>query len=151
MGHRETPLAQPADPDLRPTGIQAIRSSYTSPFDDIKAAVDGKTDPNGRWTNYDSPNQEDWIEIEMNSPIRTDHTYIYFYEDPNITVPEKTQIQYWNGHDWQNVQIRKTIPEEPLGKALYIINYDPVESLKFRVSVAPKPGKYCGIYEVRFQ
>lgn len=150
-GIGKLPLAQPADPDLRPTGIQAIRSSYTSPFDDIKAAVDGKTDPNGRWTNYDSPNQEDWIEIEMNSPIRTDHTYIYFYEDPNITVPEKTQIQYWNGHDWQNVQIRKTIPEEPLGKALYIINYDPVESLKFRVSVSPKPGKYCGIYEVRFQ
>lgn len=149
-GIGQFPLQQAENITLKPDNLLKVTASYTSEFDDINAASDGLIDPNGRWTAFNSPNKQDWIELEFRNEILADRAYIYFYEDGNILPPQKVTIQFWNGKSWDDANIRKTIPEQPFGNALYIMYFDQLKSSKFRLSLLHKSGKPCGIYEVKF-
>ena len=124
-------------------------SSYTSRFDNVKGINDGLANPANRWTAYESPNSEDWIQFDFKEPKQVSNANIFFYNDNGgVQPPSSYTVEYWNGEDWQEVSNQVRIPEEPIA-GLNQISFDTVETSRLRIVFQHKSKKaFAGVYEV---
>lgn len=124
-------------------------NSYTSRFDNVKGINDGLANPTNRWTAYESPNAEDWIQFDFGSDKEVSRANLYFFNDNGgVQPPADYVVKYWNGEDWEDIPGQNKIPDEPV-TGLNQITFDPFETSRIRFYFTHRSDEaFAGLYEV---
>ena len=103
-----------------------------------KGAIDGKIifrpNPVNRWTSYGSPNETDWLEVDLGEPKTFARVELHIFADRRgVHAPTSYKVQYLSGDRWVDVKGLKKSPETPKGSAKNSATFDKVTSRKIRV------------------
>jgi hypothetical protein len=129
--------------------MATVSKSFQSKFDNASSINDGLLNPNRRWTAFESPNSSDWVQFDLKEKQTVSKAYLYFYNDNGGVKPPKSyQIQYWDGHQWKDVQSPVQLPSTPISD-LNICYFTPVKTDKVRITMEHFSAKsFSGLYEV---
>jgi F5/8 type C domain len=128
-------------------------ASYSNAGDDPSKAIDGKIlyddIPNSRWTNYQSPNAEDWLALDFGSPRSVSEFTLHIYDDGGgVQAPISYTVEYLSGANWLPVSRAKQTPVTPTGRAANVVDFDAVSASQFRVRFQKQPNAWVGITEL---
>lgn len=128
-------------------------ASYTSRFDKVEFANDGKVSfnpsPNNRWTCYESPNSTDWLQIDFGEKKAVRRVELAIYDDRGgVRAPESYDVEYWDGLGWKPVANLKKLPEKPAGGQFNEATFDPVTANKVRVLFTHRGKARSGVSEI---
>lgn len=131
-------------------------SSYTFSGDNAWQALDGRIYydkiPNSRWTNYQSPNANDYLGVNFGSPRLVNEIRAYFYDahatHGKVRAPASYTAQYWDGSNWMNVPNQVHSPATPAGNDANEITFSQVTTQKVRLVMNNQPGFYVGVTEL---
>jgi Ricin-type beta-trefoil lectin domain-like/F5/8 type C domain len=123
-------------------------ATYTSPYDDAWRAIDGRntwvTDPNTRWTSYQSPNASDSYALDFGHAVSVDDVRLYFYDDGGgVRAPTSYALEYWTGSGWAAVPGQARSPAGPTGDAVNDVSFPALTTSRLRVT-APNRGGGVG-------
>jgi len=136
------------------TGYPQPIASYTWRNDSPWSAVDGKVwftevPENTRWTNYASPNKQDWYGVDFGVPTEVSDLRFYGYDDGGGVRPAAGYtVQYWTGTDWANVPSQFHTPQVPVGNGLNRITFPSVLTSKVRLLFDNPAGAFVGVTEL---
>lgn len=130
-----------------------VTASYTSRFDRVERAIDGvvslKPTPANRWTSYQSPNAEDWLEIDLGQPKRIGRVELAIFDDRRgVHTPESYIVEVWDGAAWKKPDAEKRSPEKPAGGMINAVFFSPVEASKVRITFTHRGSTRSGVSEV---
>jgi len=141
---------------LNPTreGYPRVSASYTFQGDSPWEAVDGRLAltrySRNRWTAYDSPNWEDWLEVAFGELQTVGRVELFLYGDGRgIAAPEEYRVEVWAEGVWRPVTPIRRDPEEPLAWALNRLEFQPEETQRVRVVLRHARPSASGVAEVR--
>ena len=124
--------------DLRaPAGATVAGASYTFIDDSAGEAVDGtishSSDPENRWTAWDSPNRHDWLMVEYPSNRDVSSVRLEIYNDNDgVRPPKSYHVEYWTGSGWTGVPNLSKSPGGPAAGA-NTATFTTVNTSKIRV------------------
>ncbi len=107
------------------------------------------------WGTLGSPNDEDWLEVDLGSPKRVNVAKLYFYSNKNFGVggntyrePASYVVQYHDGSGWVDVpqQTRRPASAAPNYNR---VDFPPVTAQRVRVLVRPTSGFGVGVKELQ--
>jgi hypothetical protein len=103
-----------------------------------KSAIDGKIvfrpTPVNRWTSFGSPNETDWLEVDLGEPKAFSRVELHIFADgAGVHAPTSYKVQYLSGDRWVDVKGVKKSPETPKGSAKNSATFEKVTSQKIRV------------------
>jgi hypothetical protein len=130
-------------------------ASYTSPYDDPWHPLDGKVfysevPENTRWTNYASPNPQDFYGVDFGIPTPVDDVWYYGYDDGGGVRPAAGYtLQYWTGSGWADVPRQAHDPPQPVGNGLNRITFPALVTGKIRLVFQNPPGAFVGVNELQ--
>lgn len=132
--------------------LVTLTASYTYHGDRLEQVNDGIVSyddtPKNRWTSYESPHAQDWVQFEYASASSKNTAGVYLFDDGGgIKAPSSYDIQYWNETEWVNVPNQVKSPSEPVGNELNLVTFDSVASTKFRV-LFTHSGSKSGVSEI---
>jgi hypothetical protein len=134
------------------TGFPAPIASYTSPYDSPWSALDGKVwfnevPQNTRWTNYRSPNQQDYYGVDFGGPTPVGDIRWYGYDDGGgVRTAKDYRLQYWTGSDWTDIPDQIRSPEKPVGNGLNRITFPEITTSRVRLLFT---GESVGVVELQ--
>lgn len=160
------PLEQPADfraqfgmnvaLNEKNEGYPKATVSYQSQFDrDPQAAIDGKVvyqgGPETRWTSFETKNASDWIEIDFGK-TRNVHTAVLciWADQGGVKTPASYEIEYLDGGEWKAVGNAVKDPFVPAPNSANIVQFDPVDTTKMKVTLTHQKGSSSGLTELEF-
>lgn len=113
-------------------------ASYTSRFDKVETATDGKVSfgpsPHNRWTAYESPNATDWLAIDFGEPKAFNRVELAIYDDRGgVQAPAKYAVEFWDGKEWKPVVGANRSPAKPTGGQFNEARFDRVKAARVRV------------------
>ncbi|MBD5786285.1 discoidin domain-containing protein [Cellulosimicrobium terreum] len=129
-------------------------ASYTWQHDDAWRVLDGKVwydevPQNTRWSNYSSPNAEDWLGVELGEPTQISDVRFHGFADSDaVKAAASYELEYWDGSAWQVVPDQTRYPEQPVGNGLNRITFPPLTTTRYRVVLEAAPGKSVGVTEL---
>ncbi|MGW4517438.1 MGH1-like glycoside hydrolase domain-containing protein [Streptomyces sp. NPDC004393] len=147
-----SPLVNDAANPLR-QGYPKPITSYTWRFDNAWNALDGKVwfnevPEDTRWTNYSSPNKNDYYGVDFGAPTVVSNIRWYGYEDGGGVRPAADyRVQYWDGTAWQDVPDQTRNSATPVGNGLNEITFPPITTTQVRLLFTNPPGAYVGVTE----
>lgn len=118
----------------------------------------GYVSPNTIWGTEDSPNDEDWLEVDLGGPQEIDNIKLYFYSDKDYDPQQNSdgdtyrepliyRLQYHDGSDWVNIWGHRS-PERPLPN-LNEVAFPRVTTDRVRVVVRPQGDYGVGLKEIQ--
>ena len=132
-----------------------VACSFISAYDKLETVHDGIIDfrlmQKNRWTAYQSPNSEDWLEIDFGSEFRISKMAIYFYEDAGVTPPKSFRLSYQaEGTEGAYVAITPSSvsPELPTSNRPNLVDFPEVLAKKIRITVVHQDETRSGITEI---
>jgi hypothetical protein len=145
----------PSPPGNVAKGAKAS-ASYTSRFDKVEEATDGvvafAANPRNRWTAYESPNAEDWLEIDLGEAREVGRADLYLYDDNGgVRAPKSYRVQTWDGSAWRDVETPQYDPPRPAGGAVNIATFAPVKADRVRIVFTHREGAKSGATEVELR
>ena len=117
-------------------------------------AVDGSTVNEPFWGTAGSPNNSDWLEIDLGAPRTVDEARVYFYRTSSsgtvsgYSPPSQYAVQYWNGTGWASVTGQARTPVMPAGN-YNRVQFAPVTTSKVRLLVTHRGASRTGVKEVQ--
>jgi hypothetical protein len=101
-------------------------------------AIDGKiiysATPMNRWTSYESPNEQDWLEVDFGQAKTVSRAVLHIYDDRGGVQPPKDYlVQAWIGQAWRDVDVASRDPAKPTGSMANTVTFAPVSTTKLRV------------------
>jgi len=135
------------------TGYPQPISSYTWPNDNPWNALDGKVwfnqvPEDTRWTNYASPNAQDYYGVDFGAPTQISDIRWYGYSDGGGVKPAAAyQLQYWTGSAWAEVPSQQRNTATPIGNGLNRITFPALTTTKVRLLFTNPPGAFVGVSE----
>ncbi len=129
-------------------------ASYHDRFGGVpQSAIDGITNflptPTNRWTSYESPNEEDWLEIDFGASTEFRRIELAIYDDRGgVQTPTAYQIQTWQQNAWKPVEGIVRSPQQPLGSQWNTARFQPVQSNKVRILFTNREKARSGVTEV---
>ncbi len=130
-------------------------TSYTWRYDSPWNALDGKVwfnevPENTRWTNYASPNQQDYYGVDFGVPTDVSDVRFYGYDDGGGVRPAAGYtVQYWTGQAWADVPHQVHTPQAPVGNGLNRITFPSVLTSKIRLLLDNPAGAFVGVTELQ--
>ena len=130
-------------------------TSYTWQFDNAWNALDGKVwfdevPENTRWTNYSSPNRQDYYGVDFGVPTPVSDVRWYGYDDGGGVRPAAGyQLQYWTGNGWRDVPHQTRRPGDPVGNGMNRITFPRITTTQIRLLFTNPPGAYVGVTELQ--
>lgn len=153
---------QQATSDLVNDAANPLRTGYPAPitsdtwhFDNAWNALDGKVwfnevPENTRWTNYSSPNAQDYYGVDFGVPTRVSDIRFYGYDDGGGVRPAAGYtLQYWTGGDWLDVPAQNHAPQVPVGNGLNRITFPALTTSRIRLVFENPPGAFVGVTELQ--
>jgi len=139
------------------TGYPKPVTSYTSPYggDDPWHPLDGKVwfnevPESTRWTNYNSPNPQDYYGVDFGVPTPVSDVRFYGYDDSGGVRPAAGYtLQYWTGSAWADVPGQVHTPQQPAGNGLNRITFPAITTRAIRLMFTNPPGAYVGVTELQ--
>jgi hypothetical protein len=158
-GPAERPVAVPSAPEgnlaARRAGAEypKITASHTSRYDRVEMANDGRAvfaaSPHNRWTSYESPNAEDWLELDFGSEQTVGRVELLLYDDGGgVQPPESYRIEVWDGAVWQPVRETGRLPQQPQGGVANSVRFASVRAGKLRVLFRHRGASRSGVTEI---
>jgi len=87
-----------------------------------------------RWTAVGSPNESDWIELDLDAPATVGRVELYLWGDGDrVRAPSQYAIQLWDGADWHPARERSRVPTHPLASARNVVLIEPTKTSRLRV------------------
>jgi len=128
-------------------------ASYTFNLDDPARAIDGKIlyddVPNSRWTNYQSPNQDDWLALDFGAPRSVSNFTLHIYDDGGgVQTPVSYYVEYLSGASWVKVTNPVQNPALPTAHRPNLVSFDTVSASQFRVHFQRKANAWVGVTEL---
>ncbi|MEU0154527.1 MGH1-like glycoside hydrolase domain-containing protein [Micromonospora fulviviridis] len=137
------------------TGYPKPIASYTSPYDNPWNALDGKVwfnevPQNTRWTNYRSPNAQDWYGVDFGGPTRVQDVRWYGYDDGGgVQAAADYRLQYWTDGAWVDVAEQRRSSQQPVGNGLNRITFPPLTTDRIRLLFTNPVGAFVGVNELQ--
>ncbi|WP_079138433.1 COG1470 family protein [Actinacidiphila rubida] len=128
-------------------------ASYTWTYDNAWNALDGKVwfnevPENTRWTNYSSPNAQDYYGVDFGAPTTVADVRWYGYDDGGGVRPAAAyRVQFWDGTAWQDVPGQVRDSAAPVGNGLNRVTFPPLTTTKLRLLFTDPPGAFVGVSE----
>jgi hypothetical protein len=128
-------------------------ASFTSRFDKVERVNDGRVafapNPPNRWTSFESPNAEDWLEIDLGAPKAVARVELAIYDDRGgVQAPADYRVETWDNSSWQPAPNQRKTPEEPVGGQLNEVRFDRVTTSKVRVVFIHRSRARSGLTEI---
>jgi hypothetical protein len=101
-----------------------------------------------RWAAAQSPNAEDWVELDFGRPQRVGRIELFLLEDGTVKAPASYRIEHWDGEGWKAVSELARVPARPQAPALNTVTIAPVETPRLRVVFTHAAGAFTGITEI---
>jgi hypothetical protein len=150
------PTAPVANLALNPDreGFPRVSASFTYRDDSPWEAVDGRMAltrySRNRWTAFETPNREDWLEVDFGRPEEVRRVELFLYGDGRgVVAPEAYRIEAWTGSTWETVGIRARVPEMPMAWALNQLELEPVRTERLRAVFRHALPGATGVAEMR--
>ena len=129
-------------------------TSYTWPGDDPWRALDGKVwftevPENTRWTNYSSPNAQDFYGVDFGVPTPISDIRWSGYDDGGGVRPAADySLQYWDGTGWADVPDQTRSSAQPVGNGPNRVTFPTVTTTQVRLLFTNPQGAYVGVTEL---
>ncbi|HVJ83241.1 MAG TPA: glycosyl hydrolase family 65 protein [Planctomycetia bacterium] len=153
-------------------------ASFTSPFDRPSEAIDGviqfQPGPRNRWTSYGSPNDVDWLEIDLGAEKLVGRIELAIYDDRGgVRPPASLGVELWQADAsdsgatntgarkagatnvspgktgaWKPAANAKHDPPAPAGSQLNEITFNPARTSKIRIHFRHRGVSRSGVTEV---
>ncbi|MFC8731349.1 LamG-like jellyroll fold domain-containing protein [Luteimicrobium sp. NPDC057192] len=136
------------------TGYPKPISSYTWSTDDAWNALDGKVfyanvPQSTRWTNYRSPNAQDFYGVDFGAPTVVSDVRWYGYDDGGGVRPAADyRLQYWDGGAWQDVPDQTRSAAAPVGNGLNRVTFPALTTTRIRLLLTNPDGAFVGVNEL---
>ena len=130
-------------------------TSYTWRSDNPWNGLDGKTwfnevPQNTRWTNYASPNAQDYYGLDFGVPTPVSDIRWYGYDDGGgVRAAAGYRVQYWSGSGWTDVPDQNHNSSQPVGNGLNRVTFPPVTTTQVRLLFTNPSGAYVGVTELQ--
>lgn len=130
-------------------------TSYTWRSDDPWNALDGKVwfdevPENTRWTNYSSPNAQDWYGVDFGVPTPVSHVRWYGYSDGGGVRPAAAyRVQHLTADGWADVPGQTRAPGVPAGNGPNDISFPTITTTQLRLLFTNPPGAFVGVTELQ--
>jgi len=138
----ETWGASSPDPMRTPTRDLAFdaraTASYTAPDDHIDQIHDLRIAfsrySRNRWSALGTHNARDWVEVEFDEPKNVSTVELYLWGDGDrIRAPRSYSVQYWDGSNYRDAEVRSRFPAGPLASARNVVTIETVKTSRVRV------------------
>ncbi len=152
IAQTSTNLVNDAANPLR-TGYPQPITSDTWPDDSPWNALDGKVwfnevPEDTRWTNYASPNAQDYYGVDFGTLTPISDIRWYGYSDGGGVKPAAAyQLQYWTGSAWTEVPSQQRSSASPVGNGLNRITFPTLSTSRVRLLFTNPPGAFVGVTE----
>jgi len=128
-------------------------ASHTSRYDRVERANDGivsyQTNPNNRWTAYESPAATDWLAVDFGKPQTFSRIELALYDDRGgVQSPERFHVEVLTDGAWTPVDDEVHTPERPLGNGLNEATFQPVTAQQLRVVFTHRGASRSGVSEI---
>ena len=137
---------------LNPTGEGYPRATASHNPGDAWQLNDGvilfPRNGRNRWTAAQSPNAEDWVELDFGRPRRVGSVELFLIESGTVRAPAAYRIEYRDGEGWRAVSERARLPARPLAPGLNTVTIEPVETPSLRVVFTHLAGAFTGLTEI---
>ena len=157
-GNSPWPIPMPSEPTSLATnragkGFPKAEASFTSRFDRVEMANDGKTNfnaaPHNRWTCFESPNGNDWLAIDFGEQKRVGRVELAIYDDRGgVRAPADYTLEYFDGSSWRPVNNPRKSPQRAVGGQYNEARFEPVKASKIRVVFTHQARSRSGISEI---
>ncbi|MBI2931189.1 MAG: hypothetical protein HYY16_06025 [Planctomycetes bacterium] len=120
-------------------------ASSTAGVDDVWEAVDGRLEPESRWTCWDSRRPSDWFQVEWVRTRTIEKLVLHVYDDGGgVQPPASFELQARNAAGrWDTI----AVPSRTLTAGRNEISFAAVETDAVRVLFTHRPGAYTGLVE----
>jgi hypothetical protein len=114
-------------------------ASYTDRFGGTPAAsIDGKVNflptPLNRWTSFESPHENDWLEVDLGAAQTFRRIDLAVFDDgAGVQPPARYDVETWDGTSWQPVVEPQKTPLQPVGGEYNEVRFRAVDARKVRV------------------
>ncbi|WP_202921650.1 MGH1-like glycoside hydrolase domain-containing protein [Anatilimnocola aggregata] len=134
-----------------------LTASYSAPKTSTGKLHDGNywyhQHPPNRWTCEGSPNERDWVIVDLGTPRRVHTVKLYVLDDGGesgslVRTPERMQLDAWIEAAWRPIAPTDRHLQEPLGHRANVVRFDPIETNKFRVTLQHRAGTKSGLTEI---
>ncbi|MDQ2739039.1 MAG: discoidin domain-containing protein, partial [Actinomycetota bacterium] len=105
---------------------------------------------NTRWTNYASPNPQDYYGVDFGVPTDVSDIRFYGYDDGGGVRPAAAYtVQYWTGAAWADVPQQQHTPQVPAGNGLNRITFPAISTSRIRLLFVNPAGAFVGVTELQ--
>jgi hypothetical protein len=147
----------PAPAATPPSANHAFRAtaavsyaSPTAPVDDVHDMRIAFTrySRNG-WTAATSPNQQDWIEMRLDTVRTVAMLDLYLVGNrPGLAAPRSYRISYGDGGGWRDAVVRSRVPEMPTAWARNRVEIEPICTDRVRILFEHALPSFTGVSEI---
>ncbi|ROS75262.1 LamG-like jellyroll fold domain-containing protein [Cellulomonas sp. PhB143] len=136
------------------TGYPKPIASYTWRSDDAWNGIDGKTwydevPQSTRWTNYSSPNAQDWYGVDLGVPTPVSHVRWSGYSDGGGVRPAAGyRLQYLHDGAWTDVPDQTRASDAPVGNGPNDVTFPQVTTTQLRLLFTNPAGAFVGVTEL---
>lgn len=137
------------------TGYPRPTASYTSIYDDVWEAIDGRirfdTNPRSRWTNWSVTGQSNtaWFALDygMSKTInRVD--ILFFHDNAGTRIPASYTLEYWDGQNWIMIPNQSHSSDAPVAGERNTVRFPSLATRKIRVNMVAAEKHAVGITEL---
>jgi hypothetical protein len=134
-----------------------LNASHVGPKSSLAFLQDGNTawyhlDPPLRWTSEESPNENDWLELDLGTPRAVNEVKLYLLDDGEgkpVVAPAAYRVEFANGTDaWKPIPGQTCEPKLPTGHMANLVRFPEMKIERLRVMFKNAPGKKSGMTEI---
>jgi hypothetical protein len=130
-------------------------ASYTWRADDPWNALDGKVwfnevPQNTRWTNYSSPNAQDYYGVDFGVPTQVSDIRWYGYDDGGgVKAAADYRVQYRTDAGWADVPDQTRDAQQAVGNGPNRITFPTLTTTQLRLLFTNPQGAFVGVTELQ--
>lgn len=138
------------DGDYYPRITTSFNQSGTSPSKLIDGNYWYHEHPPNRWTSLGSPNESDWIEIDLGMDRPVTSIKLFFLDDgPQLRPPQSCSVMMDVNGQWTSLPAAVMSHETPTGRTANTITLkSPVTLRKLKLSLTHTEGSKSGLTEI---